>query len=159
AVLGRLPVAMVPFSLLLCVQQETRSYAIAGTVSASVLVGIAVGSVVQGRLMDRSGPARPLLVAAVLFAVLVARGVGSVESRASAPALAGVAFGIGVCQPTVGSSSRAMWIRILPPGPARKAALMYEAIATEVYFVLGPALCGLLMGLPWRPAAFVASGA
>src|SRR5688500_7946700 len=77
SLLARLPIAMVGLSLLLYVQRETGSFAAAGLVSASSLVGVAVGSIVQGRLMDRHGPTRPLLVAVALFAVFVALAISA----------------------------------------------------------------------------------
>jgi MFS family permease len=149
AVFARLPIAMVGLSLLFYVQRSTGSYAIAGLVSAGALVGTAVGSVLQGRIMDRLGPSRPLLLASALFAGLVAIAVVAVESHASTPVLIALALGVGMTQPTVGSASRALWSRLLPAGRARQAAYNYDAISIEVFFILGPGLSGLLAGLPW----------
>ena len=56
--LGRLPVAMYGLAILLYVQGATGSFATAGLVSAGSLVGVALGSVVQGRWVDRRGPTR-----------------------------------------------------------------------------------------------------
>jgi len=58
AVLARLPIAMVGLSLLFYVQRATGSFATAGLVSAGALIGTSVGSVLQGRIMDRLGPSR-----------------------------------------------------------------------------------------------------
>ncbi|HEV2784596.1 MAG TPA: MFS transporter [Actinophytocola sp.] len=159
AMLARLPIAMVGLSLLLYVQRETGSFAIAGLVSAGVLVGVATGSVTQGRVMDRLGPTRPLLVTSALFGLAVTAGVLAIESHAPTPALAGLAFAIGMTQPTVGSASRALWTRLLPPGPTRTAAYAYEAISMEVFFILGPALAGLLVAAPWPGTGVVAGAA
>src|SRR3712207_6121511 len=59
---GRFPVAMFGMAVLLYVQVRTGSFAVAGLVSAAALVGMSLGSVVQGWWVDRSGPTRPLLV-------------------------------------------------------------------------------------------------
>lgn len=156
ALLARLPIAMVGLSLLLYVQRETGSFAIAGLVSAGVLTGVAVGSVVQGRVMDRLGPTRPLLVACGLFAVAVVVGVLAIESHEATSLLVTLAFGIGLTQPTIGSASRALWTHLIPPGSARQAAYAYEAISMEVFFILGPALAGLLIAAPWPGTGVVA---
>jgi MFS family permease len=158
ALLARLPIAMIGLAILLYVQRETGSFAIAGLVSAAVLTGVASGSVGQGRLMDRLGPTRPLLVTSALFALAVTVGVTAIESHAPTWVLVGVSFAIGMFQPTVGSASRALWTRLLPPGSARQAAYAYEAISLEVCFILGPALAGLLIALPW-PGTGVVIGA
>lgn len=158
AMLGRLPIAMVAFSLLLFVQRMTGSYASAGAVSAGVLFGVATGSIVQTRFMDRVGPTRPLLVTTLTFAGFVAATIVAVERGAPTALLVPLALGVGTAQPTIGSASRAMWTRLLPPGSTRNAALTYEAIVTEVYFIVGPAASGLLLTAPW-PGTGVVVGA
>ncbi|HET9143856.1 MFS transporter [Actinophytocola sp.] len=156
ALLARLPVAMVGLSLLLYVQRMTGSFATAGLVSAGVLTGVAVGSVVQGRVMDRLGPTRPLIATSALFGVAVVAGVLAIERHASTLVMVGLAVAIGMTQPTVGSASRALWTRLLPPGSARMAAYTYEAISMEVFFILGPAIAGLLIVAPWPGTGVVA---
>ncbi|MCO1582192.1 MFS transporter [Crossiella sp. SN42] len=155
ALLGRLPVAMVGLALMLYVRQATGSFAAAGLVSASALTGAAIGSVVQGRLVDRFGPTRPLLIAAALLALFTTMGVTAVEAGAPVWLLMPIALALGVSQPSVSSSSRSLWSRLLPPGPARQAAYSYEAISMEVFFILGPAIAGLLMALPWAGTGVV----
>ncbi|TCO64307.1 MFS transporter [Actinocrispum wychmicini] len=155
AVLARLPIAMVGLSLLFYVQRVTSSFATAGLVSAGALVGVAVGSVLQGRIMDRLGPSRPLLVSSAAFAALVTVAIFGVEQRANTAVLVVLAVGVGVTQPTVGSASRAMWSRLLPAGRARQAAYNYDAISIEVFFILGPGISGLLSGAAWAGTGMV----
>ena len=50
---GRLPSAMVPLALLLMVQQQTGSYAVAGLASATHGIAMAVMAPLLGRLADR----------------------------------------------------------------------------------------------------------
>src|SRR3954470_15760212 len=103
SLLARLPIAMVGLSLLLYVQRTTGSFAVAGLVSAGSLVGVAVGAVVQGRLMDRLGPTRPLLVAIGLLVVFATASIAAVESRAPIAVLLPLAFLVGFTEPMVGS--------------------------------------------------------
>ncbi|CAL9654811.1 hypothetical protein SUDANB95_06716 [Actinosynnema sp. ALI-1.44] len=159
SLLARLPIAMVGLSLLLYVQRETGSFAAAGLVSAASLVGVAVGSIVQGRLMDRLGPTRPLLTAVSLFAVFVTLAVTAVEAGAALPVLVPLAFAVGFTEPMVGSASRALWAHMLPPGSARLAGYAYEAISMEVFFILGPGLSGLLVAAPWAGTGVVVGAA
>jgi MFS family permease len=159
ALLARLPIAMLGLSLLLYVQRETGSFAVAGLISAGTLVGVASGAIVQGRVMDAVGrPTVPLLVAAGLFTVAVTAGIVAIEAHAPVSVLIVLAFGIGATQPTVGSASRALWTRLTPSGSLRQAAYAYEAISMEVFFILGPALAGLLIAAPW-PGTGVVAGA
>jgi MFS family permease len=159
SIAGRLPIAMVGLALLFYVQRSTGSFAIAGVVSAGALVGVAVGSVLQGRIMDRFGATRPLLVTSALFAVVVSIAVVAVERGLPAPALVALASAVGLTEPMVGSCSRALWSRLLPPGPVRGAAYAYEAISMEVFFILGPGLAGVLSLSAWWPGTGVVVGA
>src|ERR671917_49625 len=68
---GRLPSAMVPLALLLMVQQQTGSYAVAGLASATLGVAMAVMAPILGRLADRRGPRDVLLAQAALYPVLL----------------------------------------------------------------------------------------
>ena len=158
SVLARLPVAMVGLSMLLYVQRQTGSFGTAGLVSAGALVGVALGSVAQGRLMDRLGPTRPLLVTIALFALVTTAGVLAVQLLAPLPVLVALAVAIGLTEPMVGSASRALWSRVTPDGSgARLAGYAYEAISMEVFFILGPGLAGLLVTAPWAGTGVVVS--
>jgi MFS family permease len=66
--LGRFPMTMLSLATLFYVQRGYHSFAAAGLVSAATLVGEAGGSAAQGRIIDRLGPTRPLLVTAAVFA-------------------------------------------------------------------------------------------
>lgn len=156
SVLARLPIAMISLALLLYVQHATGSFAVAGLTSAAALVGVAFGSVIQGRIMDRLGPTRPLCVVAVLAVLFVTTEIVAVESHAPDAVLIALALGIGLSEMTVSSASRSLWVRLLPPGPTRQAAYAYEAISMEVFFILGPGLAGLMSALPWAGTGLVA---
>ncbi len=155
SVLARLPIAMIGISALLYVQRETGSFAAAGLVSAGSLVGVSVGAVIQGRLIDRFGPTRPLLAVSALLALSMAALVTAIESHAPTTVLVAFAAVTGLSEPMVGSASRALWTRLLPPGGARNAAFSYEAISMEVFFILGPGLAGLLVLAPWAGTGLV----
>ncbi|GAA1942708.1 MFS transporter [Amycolatopsis minnesotensis] len=159
SLLARLPIAMIGISALLYVQRETGSFAVAGLVSAGSLVGVSLGSVIQGRLIDRFGPTRPLLITAALFTVAMAALVLAIEAHAPTVPLVLLAGGIGITEPMVGSASRALWTRLLPAGSPRNAAFSYEAISMEVFFILGPGLAGLLVAAPWAGTGMIAGAA
>ncbi|MEV6607230.1 MFS transporter [Kutzneria sp. NPDC051319] len=153
--LARLPVAMIGLALLLYVQRATGSFAVAGLTSAAALIGVSVGSVLQGRIMDRMGPTRPLLFTATLTLLFVAAEVWAVETLQPEWLVILLAFGIGLTEMTVGSASRSLWVCLVPPGPVRQAAYAYEAISMEVFFILGPGLAGLMTALPWAGTGVV----
>lgn len=155
SLLARMPIAMIGLAMLLYVRTTTGSFATAGLVSAAVLVGVAAGSVGQGRIIDRFGPTRPLLVVTAVFAVAVTASVVAVQLGAPTVLLVGIGFGTGLSEPAVGAASRSTWRRLVPDGPVRQAALAYEAISMEVFFILGPALAGVLLYAPWAGTGVV----
>lgn len=159
SLLARLPVAMVAFSGLLYVQRATGSFATAGLVAAGILIGNSIGSVGQGRLVDRLGPTRPLLTAAALFTVAITGLIFAVEGHAATAAMVAIGTAVGLTEPMVPSASRALWARLLPPGPAREAAFAYEAISMEVFFIIGPAFAGLMIAAPWAGLGVVIGAA
>ncbi|MGH3763152.1 MFS transporter [Actinophytocola sp.] len=159
SLLARMPIAMIGLSLLLYVQRETGSFAIAGLVSAGSLVGVAVGAVIQGRIMDRRGPTGPLVATVGLFVVAVVGVLIAVESGQSTAVIVLLGAVVGLTEPMVGSASRALWAHLVPAGPLRHAAYAYEAISLEVFFILGPALAGLLVAAPWAGTGVVVGAA
>ncbi|WP_376768881.1 MFS transporter [Amycolatopsis acididurans] len=158
SLLGRLPIAMTGLAAMLYVQRETGSFAIAGLVSASSLVGVAMGSVVQGRLIDRFGPTRPLLTTAAMFAVALVSLSLSIEAHAATPVLVLLGWSIGITEPMVGSASRALWGRLIADERVKNAAFAYEAISMEVFFILGPGLAGVLVAAPWAGTGMIVGG-
>ncbi|WP_376768580.1 MFS transporter, partial [Pseudonocardia pini] len=130
--IGRLPIAMYSFATLLYVQRVEGSFATAGLVSAGSLVGVAIGTVAQGRLMDRRGPSGVLLVVATLFTLGAAALVAGIELGAPLPLVVGLAFFSGLVMPAMPAATRALWERLVPSGRQREAALSYEAISLEV---------------------------
>jgi MFS family permease len=147
--IGRLPIAMLPLATLLYVQRVTGSFAAAGLVSAGTMIGVAAGSVAQGRVIDRLGPSRPLLVVVALFAVAATALVAAVETGQPLPVLVVLATVSGLVRPALEGASRSLWTTLAPSGPARSAALTYEAISLEVFFILGPAIAAFLVAAPW----------
>jgi MFS family permease len=147
--LGRLPIAMFSLATLLYVQRATGSFATAGLVSAGVLAGVSLGSVLQGRVLDRYGATRPLLVVVVLFVASVGGLVAAVEAGLVLAVVVAAALLSGLTSPALPGASRALWARLIPTGSRRDAAYSYEAISLEVFFILGPALAVFLVAAPW----------
>jgi MFS family permease len=153
---GRLPSAMVPLALLLMVQQQTGSYAVAGAVSATSGVATALMAPVLGRLADRRGPRGILLVQAAAYPLLLAALVAVVLAGAPTPALLAAAAAAGSSTPLVSGTVRALWSRVDPR--VRPTAYALDATTTELVFVAGPTLVAVITLLA-APAVTVAVGA
>ncbi|MGY1635548.1 MFS transporter [Geodermatophilus sp. SYSU D00742] len=139
---GRLPSAMVPLGLLLMVQQQTGSYAVAGVAAAAYGLAMAVMAPVLGRLADRRTPRPVLLTQAAAYPLLLALLVAVVLGSAPTAVLVGAAALAGAATPLVSGTVRALWSRVDPR--VRTTAFALDATATELVFVAGPTLVAAL---------------
>lgn len=145
AVVARLPVAMAPLGMVLLIQEQRGSYAIAGIVTAAFAVGASVSAPLWGRLMDRRG--QPLVIgplSAISAVLLAALALGAVLGGGDA-LLVTLAAGVGVTFPPVSPAMRAAWRAALSSEPDRKAAYALDAVAVETIFVGGPLLLSVLI--------------
>jgi MFS family permease len=158
-VLGRMPISMIGLGIVILISRETGSYGLAGAVSGVSVVAIALTGPVQGRLVDRFGQARLLLIGslvctAALLGLLVA-------VRADAPdwVLYAVAAVAGGTRPQVGSFVRARWSHVLDRGRTLQTAYALEAVGDEVVFIVGPVLVTVLATEVSPYAALMAAAA
>ncbi|SDF63244.1 MFS transporter [Klenkia brasiliensis] len=153
---GRLPSAMVPLALLLLVQQQTGSYAVAGLASATYGIAMAVMAPVLGRLADRRGPRLVLLTQAVTYPLLLVLLAGVVLSTSWAPAIVAASAAAGLSTPLVSGTVRALWSRV--DARVRPTAFALDATTTELVFVAGPTTVAALTLLASPVAAIALAG-
>src|SRR5262249_60025710 len=118
----RLSLPMLTLGTVVLVHARTGSYALAGAVTAAAAVAFAAAAPRAGRLADRAGQARVLVVSlavhlaglAALFAAAVAGGPRVALLVAAAPA--GAAF------PPLPAVVRTRWAGLLAGGPALQTA-------------------------------------
>ncbi|MDQ2940447.1 MAG: MFS transporter, partial [Actinomycetota bacterium] len=66
SLIGRLPIAALSLATVLMIRHATGSFAVAGVVVAAFAIAGAISLPVQGRLIDRLGQTRVLVVGAIL---------------------------------------------------------------------------------------------
>ncbi|HEY0240888.1 MAG TPA: MFS transporter [Friedmanniella sp.] len=145
AALARLTLAMIPLGILILVQQDRGTYALAGLVSGVYAVGAACGTPLWGRLMDRFGQVRVLLPTALTSAVLLAALALATTSGAPDHVLVALAVGVGLSYPAIGPALRSSFRIVLPDPGARRVAFALDATSVELAFVCGPLLLSLLL--------------
>jgi MFS family permease len=156
-VMARLPLTMAPLSLLLLTQQQTGSYHWAGIVCGAYAVAVAIAAPVLGRLVDRQGQGRVLLVAGLVHAasMVTAAVVAGTGSR-TLLLLAAVAAGGSL--PPVTACMRVLWTRLLPDEESQQAGFAIDGIVVEVAELSGPLFVSLLLVLSQPALAVAVSG-
>jgi MFS family permease len=150
ALLSRVPLSAIGLLLVLQVRHLGHSYTLAGACSGACALGMAIGSPVLGRIIDRAGQAA-VLSATGAAVVAVTALFAIIPAGAPAPLFLLVAALIGATQPPVGSCVRVLWRRMLD-GPGFSALVTLDASLQELAFLSGPLLLiGLASGI--GPAA------
>ena len=151
--LGRLPLGMTPFALLLRVRAEGYGYGAAGVVVALYSIAVGIGAPVRGRQVDRDGPAPVLRVRALVYPALLAIVIALAAVDAGVVPITVAAALAGFSLPPLSASVRIVWPRIAP-NDLRTTAFALEAALQEVFFVGGPLLAAALAA--FEPSAAVA---
>ncbi|GAB4102363.1 MFS transporter [Micromonospora taraxaci] len=133
AQLGRLPSASGPLALLLFAR-ESFSLVAAGLLVAAYTAGMAVGTPLLARAVDRWRQPPVLCLSAVLSGV----GFGFVATGAFGASGAAVGAAVaGLGTPPLEACLRSLWPDLLPP-TAVPAAYALDVAVQEVIFVVGP---------------------
>lgn len=138
-VVARLPISMVGIGIVLAVSALYDSYALAGQVSAVLVVTSALTAPLIARLVDRHGQARVMFPTLLISGAGLASLVVALQLEAPAPVLFATAVVSGITG-QFGSLVRARWSHVLQRDPRRlHTAYSLESALDEVVFVIGPA--------------------
>jgi MFS family permease len=140
---GRLPIAMRSLSCLVLVSVVTGSLGTAGTVAAAMLVAQGAMSPVLGRLADRHGQRRVLLMACLAHAVAITLLLAAIMLRAPLWLMVVAAAATGCASVSFSSFVRARWPTLVDDGLLRTAYAL-ESVLDETIFLVGPLLVTVL---------------
>jgi MFS family permease len=155
ALLGRLPGAVAPLTIVLAVHQRTGSYAAAGLASACYAAGAGLAGPPLGRLIDHAGQP-PVLAASA--AISSAAWVGlAVAGHASVAVLAGGSGLAGAFQPPLAPCMRALWPALVRQPAQLEAAYTLESTSQELLYITGPLLLAALVAVASPLAVPIAS--
>ena len=145
SVIGRLPIGILGLAILLATQASSGSFGLAGAVAACYLAGLAAMAPVLGRVIDRTGPARILLVFAFVFPATLVTLVATLRFGAplwTAFALAALA---GASFPPITVCLRTFLRQRLLEEAQLAAAYSLESVLIEIIFIVGPMLVALFV--------------
>lgn len=154
SVLGRLPIGIAGFAILMLAQDTSGSYGYGGVVAACYVAGLATVAPLFGRLIDRYGPRSTLLACAFAFPAALAALVVALSSSAPPWAALALAAAAGAGFPPITVCMRTFLKQKLQDDPLLATAYSLESVLVELIFILGPVIVALFVALA-SPAAAV----
>lgn len=154
----RIASAATSFSELIFFYRHYGSFAATGAVAASIGIGYALSTPLEGRWIDRHGARSVLTPMALLwggFSLLCLLLAGEATPLLL---LLPVSFLAGFFTPSTSSVMRAIWRATSPDDHERVAALAFESVTAKVCSSIGPALSStalLFLGAGQASALFV----
>ena len=157
-IVGRLPVGIVPLALLLLVQAQTGSYAVAGLATGLYAIATAVVAPVLGRIADQRGPRMVLIVTGLVYPALLGTLLAVLLSGGSVWLVFLTAVASGAAFPLLSSSLRALWNTLAGNDSTRQTAYALDSIAMEAVWIAGPIIVSVVIAVA-SPAAALAGSA
>jgi MFS family permease len=156
---ARLPVGINGLAIVLFLREETGSFATAGAVAGSLMIGLGVGAPVMARVVDRRGFRILLLLAAANAAGLLSI-VALGSSAAPTAVLMATAALTGFSFPPSPSVLRARFPELLREKPELiQSAYALDSVLLELAFVGGPLLVAIVITLVGPGPALLVSAA
>jgi hypothetical protein len=159
ALVGRIPISMVPLAYILLLRAVGDSFAVAGAVAAAVAIAGGLAAVPQGRLVDRLGQPRVLISFGVLHTATLLAVLLAARGGAAPWALIALAALDGLTIPPLSGSMRALWPVLTGGGERLETAFALEAVLQEGFYITGPLVVGGLVAIASPDAAVVTAAA
>lgn len=138
--LSRMPISMNALSMLLFLRESLGNFEQAGTIVGTFFIAMAIAAPFMGRMIDRVGPRRLLMVAGSLHPILMLVLFLAGDSGAAPVWLYAIAFAAGAFAPPSTVITRTVWRHRFTEETARKLAYSIDAIMIEFNFTVGPLL-------------------
>jgi MFS family permease len=154
ALLTRMPIGMVGFSMMMFLREAMGNFTQAGAAVGITFVAMAVAAPVQGRLIDRHGPHRLLLVTGVLQPLGLLGVLLAAHAHMPFALVATFAVVAGVFASPITTLTRTAWRQRFEREDDRRTAFALDAVTIEINFTLGPAIIAVLLAYTNPTAAF-----
>ncbi|HSD23142.1 MAG TPA: MFS transporter [Solirubrobacterales bacterium] len=141
-------------ALILLIQQTRGSLGLAGAATAGFVIGAAIARPIQGRLIDRIGPRRVLLLIALGHTAALLALAPIARSDLAGIAAVAVSLVAGLGLPPVSQTQRLIWADLA--GEDRTTVYSVIGMIQEGSILAGPLLVGVVAGVASPSAALIA---
>lgn len=150
---------MAPVSLVLFARHATGSFALASIVLGADTAGSVLAAPARGRLLDRRGVRHAVLGLAVLGAITDIAFIVAGVSRVPVGLLTAISAVSGAATAPVGAAMRNAWSDLNPEADLRAIAYATLTVSSQVTFIGGPLLAGLVLAVASSTAAVILAAA
>lgn len=145
ALLARMPIGMVGFSMLMYLREALGNFALAGAAAGIHFVSMAIAAPIQGRLIDRHGARVPLFVTGTIQPLALIGVLLAAREQLPFAAIGACAAMAGAFASPITTLTRTMWRHRFDSEDDRRTAFALDAVAIEINFTIGPALIAALL--------------
>jgi len=154
ALLSRMPIGMVGFSMLMFLREFLGDFALAGAAAGIHFVAMAIAAPVQGRIIDRHGARVPLMVTGVVQPLALLGVLFAARAHVPFAAIAACAALAGAFASPITTLTRTIWRHRFDSEDDRRTAFALDAVAIEINFTIGPAIAAGILAAFGATAAF-----
>ncbi len=154
ALLARMPIGMVGFSMLMYLRDALGNFALAGAAAGIHFVSMAVVAPIQGRIIDRHGARLPLMVTGTMQPLALLGVLFAARYHLPFAAIAVFAGLAGAFASPITTLTRTIWRHRFDSEDDRRTAFALDAVAIEINFTLGPAIIAAILASFGATAAF-----
>jgi MFS family permease len=129
---------MTPVAFVLFARSSTHSFSSASLVLAASTAGGLLFGPARGRLVDRIGPRRAVLLLAAPDVATDAAFIAGGHARIGAGVLVALAFVAGAISAPAGTAFRSVWSETLAETASPQAGFAVMAMLPETNFIAGP---------------------
>lgn len=156
--LNGVAVSLKPLAAVFLLREHGHAFDLVGLVLAAEVLGTAISMPLQGKAIDRHGPARVLVPLGVAHLAAMILFVLAVGDDAGAAMIVGLTFIWGLTQPVILPSLRALWGTLFSDAQ-RDTAYAVQAVLTEFVFISGPLMAALFTLVGSAGIAMIAAAA
>ena len=154
ALVTRMPIGMVGFSMLMYLRHSLGDFAQAGAAVGINFVAMAIAAPIQGRIIDRHGPRIPLYVTGVVAPLALLGVLVTAAAKLPFATIALFAALAGAFATPITTLTRTVWRHRFSDEEDRRTAFALDAVTIELNFTVGPAIIAGVLALAGPRAAF-----
>lgn len=144
--IGGLPSSLVFFAVVLILSEE-GDYLAGGMAAAVYGIGLALGAPPLARAVSRFGARAVLTVSCAAYSTALATTVVAVRTGAPVSAVLVAVVVAGLTAPPLAVCVRASWASMIDDPDVRRTAYSVQSTTMELFYIVGPAITGLLAAL------------